>query len=336
MKGTALLYRILSVLVLVLALLGQTSCATAPAPVPGAEKDPFAELPQGADVLFYGDIQKNHRLISELYRLGSVKILQRVPQKSLNYAGQIYGALYKKGSPQRFYVLISGAFPVFRTNLSLTFNPDWKWKQAGGLSYWRSKKDGLSLQLTSRRLTISDAEPERMASIAAVPETANNPAEARDDNLLNLADELSRSTVFIVFNSPEPLVKNIMDGFGDLDAEIKIPLKQIRLELYPASVSGSYVLQTRLVTASPIYGKALGALLTLASQFIQPISLDMDQTGEGVRSDQVFNYIGTLLLSESPKVEGPLVSLTSKPMTEAELTLLLHRLLVYFDGTKIL
>uniref|UniRef100_A0A7C3E7V4 Lipoprotein n=1 Tax=Gracilinema caldarium TaxID=215591 RepID=A0A7C3E7V4_9SPIR len=328
MKRRAFFYRILGLLALVLVLLGQTSCATVPSAAPKEEKIPFGDFPPGAEVLFYGDIQRSRSLITELYRLGSVKTLQRVPQKSLEYAGQIYGALYKEGAQQRFYALVSGRFPVFQTNLSLIFNPDWKQKHSGGLSYWRSEKDGLSLIITSRKVTITDCKPELISS--------GTPDEPAHGNLTVLAEELSDSNFYLVFNSPESLVKKFMGGLGAIGSEFQIPLKQIILKVYPASEPSTYAMQARFDTASPSYGKALGALLTLASRFMQPKTQDMTQEGDPAQSDQILQQIGTLLLSERPAVAGPLVLLTSKTMTEAELALLLHRLLVYFDRTKIL
>lgn len=328
MKRRALFYRILGLLALVLVLLGQTSCATVPAAAPKGEMVPFGDFPPGAAVLFYGDIQRSRSLITELYRLGSVKALQRVPQKSLDYAGQIYGALYKEGAQQRFYAIASGRFPVFQTNFSLIFNPDWKQKHSGSLSYWRSEKDGLSLMISSRKVTITDGKPELISS--------GTPGEPSYGNLTVRAEELSDSNFYLVFNSPESLVKKFMGGLGAIGAEFQIPLKQISLKVYPASEPGTYAMQARFDTASPSYGKALGALLMLASRFMQPITQDMIQEGDPAHSDQILQQIGALLFSERPTVAGPLVLLTSKPMTEAELTLLLHRLLVYFDGTKIL
>ena len=336
MNRKARLYRILSILVLVLVLLGQTSCATAPSVASAGDRVSFADFPQGAEVFFYGDIQRSRSLIYELYRLGSAKILQRVPPKALGYVEEIYGAVYKEGSHQRFFAQVSGRFPVIQTYLSLTFNPDWKNTQAGGRSYWRSKKDSLSLMITSHKVTITDGIPLEDKDVKASPEQGSfenaGPAELQAP----LVEDLIGSTFYLVFNSPESLAKAIMDGFGSLGAEFQIPLKQIILKIYPAAVSGSYVMQARFDTASPVYGKALGALLALASRVMQPIPQAIDHAEEPARSDQVFNHIGSLLLSERPTIEGSLVFLTSKPITEAELTLLLHRLLVYFEGTKLI
>ncbi|HPC70913.1 MAG TPA: hypothetical protein PLB48_03815 [Treponema sp.] len=312
-----------------LLVLGYTACTTVPAALtPGTalQSKPFAELPPGADLYVYLDLQRSQNIINTLYQKGGIPSLKRVPQKSIGYARQVYGALYTEGSKQRFYAKVSGQFPVFRTALSLTLSPDWKKKRSGALSYWRSDKNGLSLTLTSRMVTLTDGIPQYIDSNQIPASDLGSSIEVPEAVEIT-REELADSNLYIVLTSPDRLVKSALGTFGPLGQELQIPLKQIRLKLSPSSMPKTYTVEARLITTSPSYGRALGALLSLGTVFLnQPIE----------NSEAVLRQLGTLLLSERPSVEGAVVSLLSKPIDESELTLLLQSILVYFDRIKTL
>lgn len=322
MKKRALLYRFFGLLALVLALLNQASCATTSARAPSIQELPFSELPAGADLYFFADIQKSQSLITGLYQAGSIPSLQKISYENLKYMGQAYGALYNELSSQRFYVLVTGQFPVFKTNLSLFFSPDWKRKTIRGLSYWRSEKDGLSLRISPRGIAVSDGVFLSSVSENVVSEEVGSPRYS--------AEAVCGSNLYLVHNAPQSLFQSFLGSIGFLGQGFNIPLAQISIKLYPADHPGLYQLQGSLVTTSPSFGKALGALFSVASRIVQPF----DQFDDMAGPEQVLPQIGSLLLSERPVVEGSSVYLTSKTITEAELTLLLHRLLVYFERKK--
>lgn len=327
-KGTHLLLGSLLVL-------GYTACTTVPAALtPGTalQSKPFAELPPGADLYVYLDVQRSQNIINALYQKGGIPSLKRVPQKSIGYARQVYGALYTEGSEQRFYAKVSGQFPVFRTALSLTLSPDWRKKRSGALSYWRSDKDGLSLLLTSWMVTLTDGIPQYIDSNQIPASDLASSSEVPEAVEITI-EELADSNLYLVLTSPDKLAKSALGTFGPLGQELQIPLKQIRLKLSPASMPKTYTVEARLITSSPSYGRALGALLSLGAVFFkQPIGTEDQAETQGAALKQ----LGTLLLSERPSVEGSVVSLLSKPVDEVELTLLLQSILVYFERIKTL
>jgi hypothetical protein len=171
--------------------------------------------------------------------------------------------------------------------------------------------DGIPQYIDSNQIPASD-----LGSSIEVPEAVEITRE-----------ELADSNLYIVLTSPDRLVKSALGTFGPLGQELQIPLKQIRLKLSPSSMPKTYTVEARLITTSPSYGRALGALLSLGAVFLkQPID----------NSEAVLRQLGTLLLSERPSVEGSVVFLLSKPIDESELTLLLQSILVYFDRIKTL
>jgi hypothetical protein len=319
-----------------LAQLGLSSCATIsgrtstgrPVTAP-ALLNPFAELPPGATFYFYADIEKSRSIIDGLYRLGSVKALQKIPQKSLSGVGEVYGAFYSEGKSQRFYAQVSGRFPVVRTFLYLTFSSDWKKKRTKGLSYWRSDKDGLSLHIDSNRMIITDGIPMKGAS-EGMHEDVNGEADTFSANLAG------PNNFVLIFNEPRTMIQTLLSRFGPLGETFQIPVEKAIFRVYPSAIQGLYEVQATLVTSSSTYGKALGALISLATRFLPPMTdTTIGDTWDPSQSDLVLQGMAALLLSERPVVEGPLVSLSSKPVTETELTLLLYSLLVYFEQNKL-
>ncbi|WP_156789635.1 hypothetical protein [Gracilinema caldarium] len=333
------LLRFLSSAMLGIALLSLFSCATVSSGPSSAASatdralllNPFAKLPSGASLYVYGDIEKTRNLINGLYRLGPVKALQRIPEKSLAKVGTVYGALYNEEEPQRFYILVSGRFPVVRTFLSLTFSPDWKQKRTEGFSYWRSEKDGLSLHIDSKQMVITDGIPlkgsseERPLKSGSLQNNVNGEAGGEP------ADLIAGTNFFLMFNKPRTIIQSFISGLGPLGESFNIPVEKVIFRVYPSAKPGIYEVQANLVTSSPTYGKALGALISLVTRFMPPVSDSMDSS----QPEQVIQRMAVLLLSERPVVEGPLVNLSSKPITEAELTLLLHSLLVYSEQNKL-
>ncbi|WP_304221735.1 hypothetical protein [Gracilinema caldarium] len=318
---------IFGLLVLILAVLGETSCTTVPAVSPELKSHPFAELPPGATLYVYGNVQKSRSLLKELYRLdaGGVSggLLKKVPLSALDITDQFYGAIYRENPERNWYALVSGRFPVFQSNLSLFFSPEWKKKRSGGLSYWRSEKQRVSLQISSRQLILTDGIPQTAASLGS----SLYGTEGETDSLLQ---DMALSHLVILIPKPQSLFQSALAGLGIPAQNLQIPMEEIRVKLYSSAIQDSYEIQLNLQTGSPIYARALGALLSLASRMLSTWEMGVAAEDPSLALQQ---FAG-ILLSGSQKTEGNRIILVSKPVSQGELALLLHNLLVYFERNK--
>lgn len=304
------------VYLIMLALYGMilTSCGTIPPSVPVSTASRFSELPEGAYAYVYANLQNSRGLIQELYN-GSLEDLLKMPASVFNNTDLLYGALYKDTPDYRFYALVPGRYPVFQSHISLTFNPDWKRKRSNGISYWKSEKQGLSLRIESKEVIITDGKPYRETHSSPAGTGSGRDLKEPETDFDFLAAPMERANLFVVSNQVDPLVKFL---FNSSIQDTRIPIKQIRLGLYPAADPTSSFIQVWLETESPLYGRALNAILSLAS------------TVKGFIPQKLF----AKLLEVKPELDGETVYLKSNPIPNSELTLLLRDLLVYFDGIK--
>lgn len=291
-----------------------TSCGTIPPSVPVSTASRFSELPEGAYAYVYANLQNSRGLIQELYN-GSLEDRLKMPASVFNNTDLLYGALYKDTPDYRFYALVPGRYPVFQSHISLTFNPDWKRKRSNGISYWKSEKQGLSLRIEPKEVIITDGKPYR--ETRSVPVLTGSSGEVKEPEIDfdSLAAPLEKATLFIVLNQRGPLSQFL---FNSSIQSPQVPMKQVRLGLYPAADPTSYVIQVWIETESPLYGRALNAILSLAS------------TVKGFIPQKLF----AKLLEVKPELDGDTVHLRTNPIPNSELTLLLRDLLVYFDGIK--
>ncbi|MCA1950402.1 MAG: hypothetical protein LDL24_07505 [Treponema sp.] len=323
---------IFGLLVLILAVLGETSCTTVPAVSPEFKSHPFAELPPGAALYVYGNVQKSRSFLKELYRLDSESLsgdlsgglLKKVPPSALEMADQFYGAFYRENPERNWYAFVSGRFPVFQSNLSLFFNPEWKKKRSGGLSYWRSEKQRVSLQISSRQLILTDGIPQTAASLGS---SLYGTESGETDSLLQ---DISLSHLVILMPKPQSLFQSALAGLGIPAQNLQIPMEEIRVKLYSSAIQDSYEIQLNLQTGSPVYARALGALLSLGSRMLS--TWEMGAAAED--SSLALQQFAGILLSGSQKTEGNRIIVVSKQVSQEELALLLHNLLVYFQRNK--
>ena len=266
------------------------------------EDDAFAALSGGGKLYFRVDVAEVRPILDALAVNTPLGLGTAKASEALDRTDSAAVALFPAGGPRRYSVAARGRYPTGRGAFSLALSSDWKKKtSASGERYWRSA-GGVSLAFNHRSALVSDGEPFPGGISPSPPE-----AYASYGKSAALSGWIS-----------EP--SSAISGFlGEAGSLIRLPIEELVFAVLKQASSDRFLLEVRLVAASPERARGLAALLWLVRGSLDAATL----SGGGALLGQ--------LLSAAPVSEGSQLILRSSPLSADEFALLCSDLSIYFS-----
>jgi len=276
------------------------ACASVPAPVSRVTADRFPEIPPRALVYALVDTETAAPIVEQT--LAGTSLAARLAPV-LERTERLAVAWYPAGEKQRVFAVASGAYPTFRSWLSLSLDRDWKRRTtSGGQAYWISRSTGYALSLSSRLVRLSDGLPFVAAAGPTIPDSFS--ALAADAAIAGWT-ETGADLAAVLLGLPEQVVR--------------LPADQLFFAVYPQGTR-AYRVQLRLETGSERQNRALLTLLTLADKLLGRSETAKASAGQALLRS---------LMDQGPRLDGTALILESGSLSAADIALLLPVHLVY-------
>lgn len=297
----------------ILVFLVLASCASAPrvnVPVsPGGE---FASLAPGGQVYFYADVKRAQPILAHV-TLKNINMKQTAGL--LEQVDFLSGAVYPPKGPPGSRTMLLHAWRR-RGNIpggaALALSSQWKKTTSRtGARYWHSSAYGLSVSIQKAEAFVSDGDP-----------FIDGPPIEPPEHLADLRRQ-AEGPPALVLGWVEDAGRPINKFLSTQGIPFKIPTDQILFALYeaPADANRMYEVVLRVETQNAGQARGLASILGLVRGFMEAVGPGMDlESLETLRP----------LLANPPRQDGSGLLISTGPMSDEGIALLLNRFAVYF------
>jgi hypothetical protein len=142
-------------------------------------RDSIAQLPQGAVIYGFVDIDGGTELLQELYPV--LFDDKRTADFIKRTKTAVFG-VYRSEKPSVF-AITNGAYPLFRYNLGFSLSPDWKSEKLDGEKWWKSGNTALLIRKHEALLTLGASASTNSLAFNSTP--PKDGASSDDSNVLH-------------------------------------------------------------------------------------------------------------------------------------------------------
>lgn len=298
------------------------SCRTIPE-IPDAvmEESEYIPLEPGALVYVFADVQGS-RPILDLIQIREMN--EKQSKQMLDRTRSAAAALYPPESGRRFQLTAWGDYPSFRAGMAFGMSKNWKKRHSatGGLPYWYSAKDRLSVALNAKQAFVS-------APVNDVPDEPflRTPGLEAPEGFL----EFRRGALISCWlEDPAVLINQI---FEKMRLPLQLPAERIFVSLFLAAdrpESGvivttgetgdrQYDAMIRIQVSGATQARALVTLFTLARSFI----------AAGMVQEDGPAALAALLFANPPVQDGRNLNIKIDALTGKDIALLFSFFPVY-------
>jgi hypothetical protein len=258
----------------------------------------FAGLPADAQAYVTVDVERSRELLDDVLAVSGLggKTVKTFLDKTFSASAALYFRADRSG---RTYLLASSGrnYPAAASDFSFFFSPSWKkTRSATGKKYWHSVKSRISLSIQRNKAYISDGDPFFDGNDAVPP------------------------AGFKLFSGGSPLSAWITDmsplnkTLERLDIPVTVPADALYMAAFEKENGWQAVF--RMETPSAAQARGLVSVLSMVRA----------ASARGYIKDATAIKFVSLLLSETPSVDGAALILKSPVMAQAEFAALIASL----------
>jgi hypothetical protein len=294
------------------------SCKTVPRfPDPVLGESGYIPLEPGAEVYVLADVQRA-RPILELVQIRGMD--EKRFKQTLDRTRSAVAALFPSESGRRFQMTAWGSYPGSGADMAFGTNKNWKKLRsaAGGLPYWHSARDGLSVALNAKQAFVS-------ASLGDTPDEpfASPPGIEAPDGF----DEFRRGALIACWlENPGATVNRI---FTAMQIPLQLPAERLFVSVFPvageadsgggeAAGTHKYEALLRIQVSSAAQARGVASLFALAGAFFSG-----GAAGGGPAA------LASIFFANPPVLDGQNLNIKTAVLTEKEIALLFSIFSVY-------
>ena len=301
------------------------SCKSAPDfPDPVLGESGFIPLEPGALVYVFADVG-GARPILDLVPIAGMN--EKQSKEMLDRTRSVAAALYPGESGRRFQLTAWGTYPGFRADMAFGTNRDWKKRRsAGGLPYWHSARDRLSVALNAKQAFVSAAVDDAPLEPFSAPPGIEAPEGF---------GEFRRGAIISCWLENPGSAMN--RAFAAMEIPLQLPAERIFVSVFQTAGQADsgggageaaerrYEALLRIQLPGASQARGMVTLFTLARAFLPGFT-----PAEGALSEGGPAALAAFLFANPPVQDGKNLTIKTAVLSERDIALLFNLFSVYF------
>jgi hypothetical protein len=295
------------------------SCKSVPDfPDPVLGESGSIPLEPGALVYVFADAQ-GARPILDLVPIAGMD--EKQSREMLDRTRSVAAALYPAESGRRFQLMAWGSYPGFRAGMAFGANRDWKKRRSpGGVPYWYSARDRLSVALNAKQAFVSAALDDTPLEPFSTPPGIEVPE--------GFGEFRWGAVISCWLENPGPAMDRAFEALG---IPLRLPAERVFVSVFQAAgqadsggeAAARYEALLRIRFPGAAQARGIVTLFTLAGAFLSGGLSPAD----GAPS---LAALAAFLFANPPVQDGQNLTIKTAVLSEREIALLFNLFSVYF------